>query len=347
MAKIRRGKRRKSRYENTGSPKRDKDGFGVSLAFGQDAPAVLPDAKFSNSKWTAKGEPRAVVSLSALETLWFNTGTLCNITCEGCYIESSPRNDRLVYLSRKDVRIFLDEAKNNHPELKEIGFTGGEPFMNPDFMEILSDALEPSYRVLVLTNAMKPMGHHRQALLGLRARFGETLAIRVSLDHYTAEGHEKIRGAQSWEPAMEGIRWLAREGFDLAIASRSLSGESEDEMRAGFSAFFSAEGISIDANDPHRLVLFPEMDESADVPEITEYCWKILGKSPNDVMCSNARMVVKRKGAAKPVITACTLLPYDERFEMGESLAEASGPVSLNHPHCAKFCVLGGASCSA
>ena len=28
-------------------------------------------------------------------------------------------------------------------------------------------------------------------------------------------------------------------------------------------------------------------------------------------------------------------------------LAEASGPVALNHPHCSKFCVLGGASCSA
>ncbi|MEM9902495.1 MAG: radical SAM protein, partial [Pseudomonadota bacterium] len=34
-------------------------------------------------------------------------------------------------------------------------------------------------------------------------------------------------------------------------------------------------------------------------------------------------------------------------FELGETLAEAEGEVSLNHPHCAKFCVLGGASCSA
>jgi len=319
----------------------------VSLVLDRDAPAVHPNAKFSDSNWTAKGERRAVVHLSALETLWFNTGTLCNITCKGCYIESSPRNDRLAYLTREDVRGLLLEAKRDHTALKEIGFTGGEPFMNPDILEILSDALEAGYRVLVLTNAMKPMGHHRKALLELRARFEDLLAIRVSLDHYTAEGHEKIRGAKSWEPAMEGIRWLAREGLDLAIASRSLSGESEGEMRAGFAAFFGREGIAIDANDPHRLVLFPEMDESADVPEITEHCWGILDKSPRDVMCSNARMVVKRKGAANPVITACTLLPYDERFEMGETLMEASAPVSLNHPHCAKFCVLGGASCSA
>jgi hypothetical protein len=57
-------------------------------------------------------------------------------------------------------------------------------------------------------------------------------------------------------------------------------------------------------------------------------------------------MVVKRKGAARPVVVACTLIPYDDEFALGETLAEASRTVMLNHPHCARFCVLGGASCS-
>jgi hypothetical protein len=74
------------------------------------------------------------------------------------------------------------------------------------------------------------------------------------------------------------------------------------------------------------------------------------------VMCASSRMVVKRKGAARPVVLPCTLLPYDEAFEMGTTLAEAAradggmfggGAVKLCHPHCAKFCVLGGGSCSA
>ena len=89
------------------------------------------------------------------------------------------------------------------------------------------------------------------------------------------------------------------------------------------------------------------MDETAEVPEITTACWGILGKSPSDVMCSNARMVVKRRGAERPVVLACTLLAYEEEFELGGTLAEAARPVALNHPHCAKFCVLGGARCSA
>jgi hypothetical protein len=102
----------------------------------------------------------------------------------------------------------------------------------------------------------------------------------------------------------------------------------------------------IDAADPIRLMVFPEMDAASDVPEITESCWEILGQSPESVMCSSARMVVKRKGAARPAVLACTLLPYDERFELGPTLAGASGAVPLNHPHCAKFCVLGGGACS-
>jgi hypothetical protein len=88
------------------------------------------------------------------------------------------------------------------------------------------------------------------------------------------------------------------------------------------------------------------MEAGKDVPEITTACWSILHKSPRDVMCASSRMVVKRKGAARPSVVACTLLPYDERFELGHSLREASRSVPLNHPYCAQFCVLGGASCS-
>ena len=55
---------------------------------------------------------------------------------------------------------------------------------------------------------------------------------------------------------------------------------------------------------------------------------------------------LKRKGEAHPVVFACTLLPYDSRFELGRTLAVASGAVPLNHQHCAKFCVLGGGACS-
>jgi hypothetical protein len=95
------------------------------------------------------------------------------------------------------------------------------------------------------------------------------------------------------------------------------------------------------------MVIFPEMSTSKDVPEITTACWDILGVHPHQQMCATERMVVKRKGSEKPVVLPCTLIAYDEAFELGHSLKESFKRVYLNHPYCAQFCVLGGASCSA
>ena len=313
-------------------------------------PAVTPaprgQPRFSDPLVTATGERRASVPLSGLRTLWFNTGTLCNITCVGCYIESSPSNDRLAYLSRPDAQAFLAEARTLHPELEEVGFTGGEPFMNRDVPGMIRDALEGGYRVLVLTNAMRPMQRFQAELLALHRDHGSRITLRVSLDHYAPEPHETVRGRGSWAPAIAGLRFLAENGFSVAVAGRMLWHEDEASMRAGYAALFATLGLPLDATDPARLVLFPEMDARENPPEITESCWGILGKQPGDVMCAGSRMVVKRRGAARASVVSCTLLPYDDAFELGESLAEAGGPIYLNHRFCAEFCVLGGASCS-
>ena len=89
------------------------------------------------------------------------------------------------------------------------------------------------------------------------------------------------------------------------------------------------------------------MKSGRDLPEITTACWDILSKSPNDQMCSTERMIVKRKGDEKPSVMPCTLLAYDDEFKLGNSLKESDTRVYLNHPFCAEFCVLGGASCSS
>ena len=309
-------------------------------------PPATATTKFGNPDITATGERRASVALKTLETLWFNTGTLCNLTCENCYIESSPRNDRLVYMTRAEVGRFLAEATELDPPPTEIGFTGGEPFMNPDILGMLEDSLAAGFKVLVLTNAMKPMQRLKAPLLDLNQRFPGKLTLRVSLDHYEPSGHERLRGPKSWRRTIDGLLWLAQSGFAVSVAGRTVWGETDAQMRAGYAALFDKLDVSIDAADPARLVLFPEMRADEDAPEITERCWGILGKSPDSVMCASSRMVVKRKGAHRPVVLSCTLLPYDGVFELGASLAEAARPVKLNHRYCARFCVLGGASCS-
>jgi sulfatase maturation enzyme AslB (radical SAM superfamily) len=306
----------------------------------------LAITKFTTPDVTAKGEPRAWVDLTQLETLWFNTGTLCNIQCGNCYIESSPTNDRLVYLTLEDVRIYLDEIANSSLGTRQIGITGGEPFMNPDIIAILELILERGFELLVLTNAMKPMRHKRDALLKLRSRFSSQMVLRISVDHFSQAMHEEERGKNTWEPMLEGLTWLSSNGFTIDVAGRTRWNEEEAVLREGFAGLFSRLDVTVDAQNPKELMLFPEMSENTDVPEITTACWEILDVDPGAMMCATSRMVVKRKGSDKPAVVACTLLPYSEEFEIGNTLEQAKDRVKLNHPHCAKFCVFGGGSCT-
>ncbi len=309
-------------------------------------PAAI-NGKFIDPDRTAEGKLRARVALRSLRTLWFNTGTLCNLACENCYIESSPSNDRLVYLGRAEVKGYLDEVTALGLGTEEIGFTGGEPFMNPDILMMLEDCLKEGFRVLVLTNAMRPMMKCADGLLALRDKYGERLVLRVSIDHFRRELHEQERGRRSWTPTIEGLRWLSDHGFTIRVAGRQRWGDGEEALRDGFHALFQAEGVDVDAYSPESLVLFPEMDEAAATPEISIDCWEALGVHPQDMMCASSRMVIKRKGAAAPEVVSCTLLPYAAVSRLGRRLADSLGEVPLNHPHCSRFCVLGGGRCSS
>ncbi|WP_300057754.1 radical SAM protein [uncultured Roseobacter sp.] len=311
--------------------------------------ALANAGKFMDPTVTASGDPRATVALTAPKTLWFNTGTLCNIECLNCYIESSPSNDRLVYITADEVTDYLNQIEERGWPISEIAFTGGEPFMNPDMIEMARRSLSHGYDVLILTNAMRPMMRSKMqdGLKELNAAYPGKLTLRVSVDHYDADLHDAERGTGAFSKTLAGMVWLRDNGFRMAVAGRSVMAHDEAESRAGYAAFFAKHGFDIDAQDPSMTVLFPEMDETVEVPEITAACWGILNKSPDALMCASSRMVVKRKGAERPAVLACTLLPYSPEFELGSDLKDAEGAVALNHPHCAKFCVLGGASCSA
>ena len=312
-------------------------------------PIGRPLGKFEDPQTTANGETRATVALTNPTTLWFNTGTLCNIECKRCYIDSSPTNDALVYLTTEDVVGYLDQIEERSWPVREIAFTGGEPFMNPEMCAMARASLERGFEVLILTNAMLPMMRKRvqSDLLALHTEYPGKLTLRISLDHHLAENHDEERGTGTFNVTLKGMRWLRDNNVRMAVAGRTIWGDTDAASRRGYRDLFAREGFDIDADDPAMTVLFPEMDDAAEVPEITTACWDILGKSPDAIMCASSRMVVKRRDADAPSVLSCTLLAYDPQFEMGATLEEAEAPVSLNHPHCSKFCVLGGASCSA
>jgi predicted phosphodiesterase/pyruvate-formate lyase-activating enzyme len=286
-------------------------------------------------------ESRAIVeappefSLGQLTTLWVNTGSQCNLSCTKCFMESTPTNDSLSYFPLLDLREILAFRPSG---LMEIGFTGGEPFMNPDIIPMIVEALAAGCQVLVLTNAMRPLQRHEGAMRALIERHPRRVHVRVSLDHYEPVQHEALRGKASFASSIAGLKFLSEAGAIVSVASRTPWGETEAMIRAGFARLFAAKRIALDAQNPAELILFPEMDEAGPWLPVT---MGALAAVPLDkpIMCKASRMVVRRKGAGKAEFTPCTLLP-------NVSLTDPYGPVTLNHPHCAQFCVYGGASCA-
>jgi MoaA/NifB/PqqE/SkfB family radical SAM enzyme len=130
-------------------------------------------------------------------------------------------------LTAAEVTRYLDEIEQLRLGTELIGFTGGEPFLNRELPAMLEDALSRGFRAMVLTNVMKPMHKMKPALLRLREGFGDRLTLRVSIDHYGRAVHELERGRRSWAPTIDGLVWLAENGFSIALLHGSTSGRSQ------------------------------------------------------------------------------------------------------------------------
>jgi len=307
--------------------------------------------KFENEFFTATGQARAKVSFKGLSVLWFNTGSLCNLSCNSCFMESGPTNDRLSFLNLQDIGPFLDEAQEAADDQVSVGdflvgLTGGEPFLNPSIIAIVSHILERGFKVLVLTNATRVLDKHRRDLLNLNQQYGDKLSLRVSLDHHDKAIHDEERGAGNFDLTMGELKWLKTERFTVSVGARLFGSEDEALYRENFDKVFKDQGIDLSSSKVD-LHLFTEMDAAKESVEVSQSCWQLLKKSPADQMCSHQRMIIKEKNSSTAKVVACTLLPYEEAFELGGSLKEAQKDVYLNHSYCAQFCVLGGSSCAS
>jgi AdoMet-dependent heme synthase len=75
------------------------------------------------------------VSFRWLDALWIQvTGTLCNIACRHCFISRGPKADQIPMMSVEEARRALDEGAALG--MKQVYFTGGEPFLHPRLREL-------------------------------------------------------------------------------------------------------------------------------------------------------------------------------------------------------------------
>ncbi|MFT5121743.1 MAG: sulfatase maturation enzyme AslB (radical SAM superfamily) [Kiritimatiellia bacterium] len=290
---------------------------------------------------TQAGDLRGYIDARRLRELWFHTGTTCNLRCPFCLEGSKPGDNRINAMLFDDARPFIDEALTMGVE--QFSFTGGEPFIIPDFIRILEYALEHR-PCLVLTNGTEPLLNRLADVLPLKDK-PHPLKFRISLDYPDAAKHNQGRGPGTFDRSLDCLGRLHAYGFDISIARQRAKEEDVAAMDVAFHPFLESVGVPTDIN----IVSFPDFltpGETADVPEITENCMTQYqtAETRDAYMCADTRFVLKKDGRMR--VYACTLVDDDIDYDLGSTLKESMEVrVMLKHHRCFS-CFAYGASCS-
>lgn len=170
--------------------------------------------------------------------LWLYTNMHCNLACDYCCVESSPRTAPEL-LELAVVRELLEQAADIG--VQELYLTGGEPFLHPDIVEIvtLCAAARPT---VVLTNGMLFRGSRLERLDAIPR---SDVVLQVSVDSATPQRHDEHRGAGSWERAVSGVRTARSMGFRVRLATTVVAGATHEER--AFADLCSS--LEVDATD--------------------------------------------------------------------------------------------------
>jgi AdoMet-dependent heme synthase len=141
-----------------------------------------------------------VAPFSYLSTLWVQvTGTWCNLQCVHCINASGPKHPWLKSLGTETVKRSIREAETFG--VKEIYFTGGEPFLHEDITELLAFALRVA-PTTILTNGTMIDGAMADALAALAGQTSYSFEVRVSVYDIDPDHNERIRDKGSWTMAI-------------------------------------------------------------------------------------------------------------------------------------------------
>jgi len=274
-----------------------------------------------------------------LDTLWFQVaGTLCNIECAHCFISSSPTNRSHEMLGLATVERYLAEA--SALGVKEYYFTGGEPFLNREILEILEATLAQG-PASVLTNGLLIRGETAARLRRISDASEYSLDLRLSIDGWDAATNDPVRGPGTFDRILAGIRHLAVAGLNPVITvTEACAGAGTAEGRTRFLAFLRSVGLT-----QPRLKVMPLLRLGAETRRSRAYeSWETLRgrtltrEESEALVCASGRNVTSRG------VYVCPILIDFPGARMGSTLAETLRPFALEYPACFT-CHAEGLSC--
>ncbi|MFQ5734554.1 MAG: radical SAM protein, partial [Planctomycetaceae bacterium] len=280
------------------------------------------------------------VELTSLDELWFQvSGTLCNLTCNHCFISCSPHNDSFGYLSLETVERML--AESVAWGVREYYFTGGEPFLNRDILPILERTLDYG-PATVLTNGtvLKPEWLERLRAAEELGPF--SLEFRVSIDGPSPEVNDPVRGVGTFDRAMTGVGLLVEHGFLPIITMTRVWDEADEQAILGeFRETLKKHGYT-----RPRLKVLPKLQIGAEEKRAGGYDRldritpaMMDGYDAGQLICSHSRVVTDRG------IYVCPILLDSPDARMGETLEQSAADYPLKHGACFT-CYQYGAICT-
>ena len=280
------------------------------------------------------------IELSHLDDLWFQVGgTRCNLSCHHCFISCHPKNNNFGFLTLEDIRRRLAESVTLG--VKEYYFTGGEPFLNREMVAILIETLNYG-PATVLTNGTVLKDSWLSELAEAESNSHFSLEFRVSIDGFSPEINDPIRGKGTFSRAMQGVTQLVDNGFlPIITAARTWPLEREEEVVNQFANTLRDAGYQ-----RPRLKILPTLHLGEEENRTHGYRpteridhSMMHDFDPSQLICEHSRMVTDRG------VHVCPILIESPDSLMGQTLSDSKKRFSLAHGAC-YTCYQFGAICS-
>lgn len=263
-----------------------------------------------------------------LDSLWIQvTGLSCNLRCVHCFNASGPGNRGFPFLSREEVRSILDQAEA--AGVRDVVFTGGEPFLHPEMAEIAGETLG-RLPVTILTNGTLISDRIVERFPAPGQESIYSFEIRISLDAPSEEENDRIRGVGSFEKAMAGAVRLEKAGFLPVVTAVQNQEEDAPAALEAFESLLRSRGIR-----KPRVKFLPlfhigrEEERSGGYEEgerITAEMLELLGAER--FLCSTARVATSRG------VWVCPILVNEPRGRIGDTLEGSFHPFPLAYGAC-------------
>jgi MoaA/NifB/PqqE/SkfB family radical SAM enzyme/SAM-dependent methyltransferase len=161
----------------------------------------------------------SVLELSELKECWFHITDSCNLSCGHCLFAASPAK------SRSLAPELLQNAVSQALSLgcKLFSFTGGEPFLYPDFVSFVTRLLSKNsdVHVAVLTNGML-LDQHMTEIAKL-----DRFHLQISLDGLQ-ESHDSLRGRGSFTKLIHNLKAMQAAEIPVTLSVAVSSANSDD-----------------------------------------------------------------------------------------------------------------------